>query len=103
MKNITIFCEADTIIIQLILYNIVIIDSHKKQTKTTFYSASARRSLHETSSALSVQKGDASSDAFSVKSVCFLLKNSIKLLFWGGFLNGERHISFSACRKAGLL
>ncbi|MCI6488685.1 MAG: hypothetical protein MSA25_11690 [Clostridiales bacterium] len=52
----------------------VIPDSHKKQTKSTFYG-----SLHETSSALSVQKADASSSAFSIKSVCFLSKNRITL------------------------
>ena len=53
-------------------------DSHEKQTKSAFHSASARRSLHETASALFAQMGGALSGAFPRKSIYFLLENSIK-------------------------
>ena len=61
--------------------NVSTLDSHEKWTKSTFNSASARRSLHEASSALLAQKGDALSGVFPIKSVYFLSENSIRGIF----------------------
>ena len=49
-------------------------DSHEKQIKSAVHGASARRSLHETTSALPAQMGGAFSGAFPGKSVCFSWK-----------------------------